>query len=292
VSGRGTVAVTGATGRQGGAVARALLGRGRPVRALTRTPGTAKARALAAAGAEVMPADMDDSASLVRAFTGAEAVFSVQNAMISGLDGELRQGRNVADAAARAGVAHLVYGSAGTGSRGTGIGSWEVKLDVEEHMRRLGLPVTVLRPAAFMELMTDADFHPAAGTWHVWPSIAGWDFRVPWLACRDLGVVAATVLADPGRFVGADLALAADVRSLGECREAWTRVVGRRPRRFPMPRWLFARFAPDTARMWHWLADNGFVLDPAPTLSLHPDALGVEDWLRRRSSGGGGAAAG
>jgi uncharacterized protein YbjT (DUF2867 family) len=285
VSGRGTVAVTGATGRQGGAVARALLERGRPVRALTRDPRKTPARALAAAGAEVVAADMDDPASLDHAFTGAEAVYSVQNAMVSGLDGELRQGRNVADAAARAGVAHLVYGSAGTGSRGTGIGSWEVKLDVEEHMRRLALPVTVLRPAAFMELMTDADFHPAAGTWHVWPSIAGWDFRVPWLACSDLGVVAATVFADPDRFAGADLPLAADVRSLGECREAWTRVLGRPPRRFPMPRWLFARFAPDTARMWHWLADNGVVIDPAPTRSLHAGALGVEDWLRRRSPG-------
>ena len=81
---------------------------------------------------------------------GAHGVFNVQNPMISGLDAEVRQGRNVADVAKSAGVRHLVYGSAGTGVSGTGVGSWESKVAVEEHMRDLGLPVTILLPNAFM----------------------------------------------------------------------------------------------------------------------------------------------
>ncbi len=131
------VAVTGATGRQGGAVARALIARGRPVRALTRDPTSTRARALAAAGAEVVRADMEDPATLDRAFAGADGVYSVQNFMISGLDGEVRQGKNVAQAAARAGVRHVVQGSAGAGRRGTGVGSWDTKLDIEAELRRL-----------------------------------------------------------------------------------------------------------------------------------------------------------
>ncbi|MGY1807120.1 NmrA/HSCARG family protein [Blastococcus sp. SYSU D00669] len=286
MAGAGTVVVTGATGRQGGAVSRALLDRGWTVRALTRSPGSPRSRALARAGAQVVAADMDDPASLDRAFAGAHGVYSVQNFMTSGVDGEARQGRNVGAAARRAGVRHLVYGSAGTGERGTGIGSWEVKLDVEDHLRELGLPVTVLRPTAFMELMTDRAFHPAAGVWYVWPKLAGWDFRVPWLSCRDLGVIAEKVFADPGRFVGQDLPLAADVRSLGECRELYARVAGRPPRRLPMPVPLFERAAPDTARLWRWARSAGLDVSTEPTRALHPGALTVEAWLRSTGAAG------
>lgn len=277
----GPAVVTGATGRQGSAVVHALLAEGWRVRGLTRDPARPRARALAGRGAEMVRADMDDPASLDRALAGAHGVYSVQNFMISGLDGEVRQGRAVAEAARRAEVGHLVYGSAGTGERGTGVGSWESKLDVEERMRELGLPVTVLRPTAFMELMTDPAFYPAVGVWHVWPRLAGGSFRVPWLACRDLGVIAARVFDDPRRYVGRDLELAADVRSLDECRRSYARVFGRNPRRVPMPVWLLERFAADTVALWRWVRDHPPATDTAPTRAIHPDALDVESWLRR-----------
>lgn len=129
------VVVTGATGRQGSAVTRALLPAGWRVRAMTRDPAQVKAAALAAEGAELVRADMEDGASLDRAFAGANRVYSVQNFMTSGVDGEVRQGRLVGEAAGRAGIRHLVYGSAGTGERGTGVGSFESKLDVEDTSR-------------------------------------------------------------------------------------------------------------------------------------------------------------
>jgi uncharacterized protein YbjT (DUF2867 family) len=284
VDGSGVVLVTGATGRQGSAVTRSLLAEGRPVRALTRDPTSRKARDLAAAGAEVVAGDMDDPSSLDRACRGVYGVYSVQNHMISGLDGEVRQGRNVAEAARRAGVGHLVHGSAGVGRRGTGVGSWEAKLDVEDRMRDLGLPVTVLRPMAFMELMTDPAFHPAAGVWHVWPKLTGWDFEVPWLCCADLGVIAGRVFADPERYVGRDLQLAAEVRSLRACRRTYAQVMGRGPRRLPLPTWLFARFTPDTVRLWRWLAEHPLDVDTTSTLAIHPQALTVGAWLARQKA--------
>jgi uncharacterized protein YbjT (DUF2867 family) len=284
VSGNRIVVVTGATGRQGGAVTRALLGAGWQVRAMTRDPGQARAAALAAEGAELVQADMEDGASLDRAFAGAYGVYSVQNFMTSGVDGEVRQGRLVGEAAGRAGIRHLVYGSAGTGDRGTGVGSFESKLDVEDHFAELSLPVTVLRPMAFMELMTDPAFYPAAGVWHVWPKLAGWDFRVPWLSCSDLGLIAERVFAQPERFIGEHLQLAGDVRSLEECRQIYTRVRGRGPRRFPLPIRLFERFAPDTAALWRWARTAGLDVDPALTRAILPGALTVEAWLRRQFS--------
>jgi uncharacterized protein YbjT (DUF2867 family) len=285
VDSRGVVVVTGATGRQGRAVTRALLANRWTVRAMTRRPDRPRARALAAAGAELVAGDMDDPRSLDRAFTGARGVYSVQNFMTAGLDGEIRQGRNVADAAHRAGVDHLVYGSAGTGERGTGVGSFESKLEVEAHLAELGLPVTVLRPMAFMELMTDRAFFPPVGVWHAWPRLAGWDFRVPWLSCHDLGRVTERVFSHPERFVGRELRLAAEVRSLGECREVYARVRGRGPRRLPLPMRLFERFAPDTAALWRWACEARPEAGPEETRSVVPDVLTVEQWLRGRTDG-------
>ena len=90
-----TIAVVGSTGLQGGAVSLRLLDQGWRVRALTRNPNGARARELAALGAEVVKADSEDSAALQRTFAGAHGVYSVQNHYISGYDGETRQGVNV-----------------------------------------------------------------------------------------------------------------------------------------------------------------------------------------------------
>src|SRR5258706_3006821 len=101
-----TIAVAGATGQQGGAVARRLVGQGWQVRALTRNITKPQAQALAALGATVVPGDMDQRAQLDAAFQGADAVFRVQNYWLPGVGyaGEVRQGELVVDAAKAAGI--------------------------------------------------------------------------------------------------------------------------------------------------------------------------------------------
>jgi len=88
----------------------------------------------------------------------------VQNHHLSGYEGEVRQGKQVAEVAKRAGVAQVVYSAAGIGVEGTGVGSWETKVAVAAHLRALELAVTILRPMAFMELMTERKFFPPAST--------------------------------------------------------------------------------------------------------------------------------
>ncbi len=277
------VAVTGATGRQGGAVARHLLSDGRRVRALTRRPDGPAARALAGLGADVVRADMMNPGDLAAAFGDVYGVYSVQNFMPGGTDAEITQGRNVADAAAAAGVRHLVYGSAGTGATDTGVPSWDSKLVVQAYLRALGLPLTVLRPMAFMELMTDRDFYPPVSTWSLMPRLMGDDRPLGWICADDLGAIAARVFADPDRFIGAELSLVSDVRSIAQCRQIWREVHGRAPRRFPMPVWMFRRIVgSDLLIMWRWLRTARFAIDPAPTRALLPGALTVREWLDLR----------
>lgn len=246
------------------------------------SPTATKRAKLAAAGAEVVKADMGEPATLAPAFEGAHGVYSVQNPMISGLEGEVAQGRNVADAAKAAGVQHLVRGSAGIGYK-TGVGSWDSKLAVRDYLRELGLPVTELRPMAFMELMTDKSYFPPVSTWHLMPKLMGADRPVVWISVEDLGAIAARVFADPDRFLGADIPLAADVRSITECREVWGEVMGKAPRRFPMPVWMFERFVgTDLTTMWQWLRTADIPLETAPTLEILPSAMTVREWLIRR----------
>lgn len=231
-------------------------------------------------GAEVVMADMQEPASLRSAFEGVDGVFSVQNGIVAGFDMEVVQGRNVADVAHAAGVGHLVYASAGTGQPGTGIASWDAKLEIERHMDLLGLPYTSLRPQAFMELMTDKGFYPAVGTWRIWPKLSGDDRLIAWLAVEDLGVIAATVLADPGRYAGQSIALVSDVRTLAECRSSYRKITGHAPRTFPMPIWLFDRFTRgDITAIWRWVRTGDVAVDTAPTRAIHPGALTVEEWL-------------
>jgi uncharacterized protein YbjT (DUF2867 family) len=277
----GTVAVCGATGRQGSAVVRRLLERGFTVRALTRKPQRRAARALAATGAEVVHADMNDEGSLRSAFDRADGVYSVQNGIASGFEAEVVQGRNVAQAAKAVGVTHFVYGSGGPGHAGTGVPSWESKVLVEEHLRMLELPSTILRPLAFMELMTDPSFYPAVGTWRIWPKLTGEDRPIPWLAVDDLGTIAAIAFANRDEWVGRQVTLAADTRSLGECRSLYRDAIGREPRSFSMPVWLFDRFTrADPTTMWRWLRSGTVEVDLAQTRAVLPSALTVPEWLR------------
>src|SRR6266566_7884634 len=146
-----TILVTGATGRQGGAVVRHMLPKGWKLRALTRNSNSHAAQELARQGVEVVQGDLEDEASLDRASRGVYAIYSVQDFWTVGAKREVQQGKNLADVAKKAGVQHFVYSSVGGAERNSGIGHWATKWEVEQYIRQLGLPATMIRPAAFME---------------------------------------------------------------------------------------------------------------------------------------------
>jgi uncharacterized protein YbjT (DUF2867 family) len=200
--------------------------------------------------------------------------------MTSSVAAEVRQGLNVAQAAADAGVGHVVYGAAGVGEVPTGVGSWDSKLTVAARFRDLGLHVTVLRPMAFMELMTDKGYYPNLSTWHVMPKLMGSDRPVGWLCLDDLGAITARVFADPKSWAGAVLGLTSDVQSIDQCRGIWDDVTGRTPRGQPMPVPLFERFVgTDLTTMWRWLRTNRFDVSTQATRQILPDARTVHEWL-------------
>ena len=131
MSDRMSVLVGGATGQQGGALARLLLEKGHRVIGLTRNPNSEAATGLKELGAEITAGSFDDRTSVERAMSGVDAVFTISTSFETGTESEIRNGIAVADAVSSAGVGHLVYSSVGSADRNTGIPHFESKYKVE-----------------------------------------------------------------------------------------------------------------------------------------------------------------
>ncbi|MCY1041936.1 NmrA/HSCARG family protein [Corallococcus sp. bb12-1] len=238
-----TVLVTAATGRQGGATARALLADGHStVRVLVRDPEAPNARELAAAGAEVVVGDLDDPASLRAACAGARAVFSMQSPILSatGIDfsKELQQGRNLVEAALAEGVEAFVHtATSGVGDHrgieGWAEGRWkshevywENKLATCELVRGAGFRHwTLILPSTFMDhpMLDPAGFVDERRL----VTVIKTDRPIPLIAPEDIGKAAAAAIQHPSTFHGVTLQLAGDVLTLPQIAEILSRVDGK-----------------------------------------------------------------
>jgi uncharacterized protein YbjT (DUF2867 family) len=277
------ILVIGATGTQGRAVVRHLLRAGMRVRGLTRRPTSATAKRLAEAGATLCSGNLDQAASVEAAMRGVSGVYLVTEFFKNGIPAEIRQGRLVADLCARLRVAHLVHASVNGADRDSGVPHFESKGAIERHIRALGLPATVLRPAIFMEDLTEAQYVPPA-SWGMMPKLVGPDRPVKWIAVDDIGAAAAAVFARPEEFLGGTIPLVGDVRSMAEARALFAQVRGRRPFALPMPTALFRRLVgEELVLMWRWLATETMEGDPKQTRLLVPEVKDMAMWLREKA---------
>ena len=196
-----TVLVTGATGQQGGAVIRHMLPKGWKLRALTRNPASREAKALALQGVEVVQGDLDDPASLARAVDGVYGVYSVQDFWAVGARREVQQGKNLAVIAKKAGVKHFVYSSVAGAERNTGIPHWESKWEIENAIRDLRLPGTMLRPVAFMENYYIDQVEIGILKGKLADPVRG-DKPYQTIATEDIGAFVALAFERPAEFIG------------------------------------------------------------------------------------------
>ena len=202
-----TILVTGGTGHQGGAAARHLLTDGWKVRALVRDPSKPAAKALEDAGAELAVGDLLDRASLDAACAGVHGVYSVQTPREVGMDGEIREGYNVADAAYDARVSRFVYSSVIGADREGGPPYVRAKRRVEHHIGDLGLPATIWRPATFMENWLGHKADILSGHLHAYGAP---DEVHQFIGVEDIGRFVALAFAEDDRFLGVTLEIAGD----------------------------------------------------------------------------------
>jgi uncharacterized protein YbjT (DUF2867 family) len=272
-----TVLVTGATGKQGGAVARRLLAEGRPVRVLVRKEATASAAALAAAGAELALGDFDDPASLPPALKDVAAVFAMPPNAISpsGPDTELEvtRGRALIDATAAAGVEQVVFSTVASGSA--------AKIRIERHLfDTIALP-TVLRPVRFMTNYIGAGVLGVDGISggvhrHLFPPHEPMQV----VALEDIADLTVLALAAPERFAGRTLELAGDQPTPVEAAAAISKATG-----IPL---RYEQITDDEAEALgpviaqtrkRWQAGHRWHADIEALRVIHPGLRTLTDWL-------------
>ena len=272
------ILVSGATGQQGGSVARNLLQRGFGVRALTRDPDKPEAKELAGLGAEVVSGDLEDASSIERVLDGVHGVFSVQQFFEAGYEGEVRQGVRLADAAKSAGVEHYVYSSVGSAHRETGIPHFESKWEVEEHVRGSGVSYTVLRPVFFMQNWEFMREPILGGTL---PQPLDPDRPLQMLAVEDIGVFVAMAFENPDEWIGREVDLAGDEMAMLEIADTFSRVIGRQVDYVQVPWEGFEeQMGEEATVMYRWFNDYGYEADIAALEKEHPGLLSLEQYLR------------
>ena len=287
------ITVFGATGQQGGAVARALLRKGDfAVRAVTRNPNSEKALALANAGAEVAKGDLEDRSTIDAVVAGAYGVFLVTDywGLLNQLKNvertqaeEIAQGKAVADACLRAGVKHVVYSGLQVAKEiiGHAVPHFDAKGLVERYLDEIKLPNTSVRYAAFYENFT-SNMKPqpqADGTLAITLPMDG---PMDAISVEDAGAVVASVFSNPEEFIGRKFGIAGDRKTLEEYVAVINKVAGKNWKYNQVPVEVFASFpfpgADDLAYMFEFYAKGNPNYDQVVTKRLNPNVLRFEQW--------------
>jgi uncharacterized protein YbjT (DUF2867 family) len=271
-----TILVTGATGRQGGATARHLLGQGFAVSALTRNPDKPQAHLLARKGARIVTGDMSDPASLEKALKGVQGVFGVQNFWEHGEAGEVRQGLALIDAARKAGVDHFVYASVASADRDTGLAHFESKRRIEEHLKKSGVPYTILRPVFFMDNFDSNRDEILQGVLRM--ALPG-ERKLQMIAADDIGAFATLAFTDPATFLGRTLEIAGAEVSPLQAAELFSEGLEREVRFEEIPLESLQATAPEAWKMFSWFLDKGYEVDVPALRASYPFLRTFGEWI-------------
>jgi uncharacterized protein YbjT (DUF2867 family) len=250
---------------------------------LVRNPEAKRARALSEQGVEVVRGDMDDLASLKKAMAGVRGVYSVQDYWTAGAEAEVRQGKNMADAALDVGVEHFVFSSVGGAERNSGIDPWDTKWEIEKHIRSLGLAATIFRPVGFM----DDYYIPAIEKQLMkgrllFPVRANKPFQM--IAPEDVGNFVSLAFAQRDRFVGLELEIAGSELTSPEAAEVFSRVLERQVKfhHLPVPV-VRAVMGKEWHQMFTWFKKGGFQAGIPALRRDYPEVhlTSLEEWLRQ-----------
>ena len=282
-----TILVTGATGAQGGSVARRLLAGGKfAVRALTRNPQSDAAQALAKAGAQVVQGDLADPASVAKAVEGSYGVFGVTS-FWEHFDKEYDHGKTLIDAVAKAGVQHFVFSTLPSVKKTAShldVPHFELKARLEEQTRSLGIPSTFIHMAfyydnflAFFPPRKQEDGSYAFG-------FPQGDTPLAAVAVEDAGGVVSPIFENRDRFLGTTVVVAGDELPPGTYAEILSRVTGKKVAYGHIPREVFAGFgfpgAADLADMFEFYRVHipRRTQDIEQARALYPGLQTFEQW--------------
>jgi uncharacterized protein YbjT (DUF2867 family) len=302
------IAVVGATGQQGGGLVRAIhVDPASPfrARALTRNPGSPAARALAALGAEVVAADLDDGASVTRAFRGAAGAYCVTNFWEHGSpEQEIAQAGVMARAASEAGVGHVIWSTLedtrlkvplDDGRMPTLMGRYKVphfdaKGEADALFLATGIPLTRYYPSFYWESFITSGAGPAPGPdGALVLTLPMADRPLPGVAAADIGATAHGIFRAGDEFHGRQVGVAGGQLTGDQMAAAMTRALGRTVRYQPITpagyRALGFPGADELGNMFQYYTELNDDLcrlrDVGLSRRLNPGLLDFDAWLGR-----------
>jgi uncharacterized protein YbjT (DUF2867 family) len=300
------IAVVGATGAQGGGLVRAILAdptSGFAVRAITRNPESEKGQALRNAGAEVVKGDIDDEASIERAFQGAYGVFALTNFWEHfSPERELAQARNMARAAKSAGVQHVIWSTLEDTREWVPLeddrmptlqGKYKVphfdaKGEADGIFRDAGVPTTWLLTSFYWDNLIYFGAGPQRGPDGTLALVYPMDDKkLPGIAAEDIGKSAYAIFKRGREFIGKKVGIAGEHLTGRQMADALTRALGQEVRYTNVPPEVYRSFgfpgADDLGNMFQFKRDfNEYFCGArnlAFTRSLNPQLQTFEQWL-------------
>jgi uncharacterized protein YbjT (DUF2867 family) len=246
------ILVTGATGQQGGSLARLLLQKKYKVYALTRNTQSSAAQDLRNTGAKILKGDLDDSGSLKRAVKDVESIFLMGTPFEDGTEGETRRGKLMADIAKENNIEHLVYSSVANADKNAGIPHFESKYKVEQHIKDLGIPYTIIGPTFFMENLLGPGLEQGQLALPLSPSSI-----LQQSALQNIAEFSALVLERHKPFLGKRIDIASDEVTGEQAAEILSNELGQRIRYVPVPLEQVYQANQDMARMYDWYEKVG-----------------------------------
>jgi len=257
-----SVLVVGSTGNQGSAVVDHLLASEQDfdVRGLTRDASSEKAKALAERDVTMVEGDLNDPETLREPVADADAVFAVTNFWTQGYVAQVEQGKNVADVAAEEGVDQFVFSGVGSHDEETGIPHFDSAAEIDEHIRSLDLPFTILKPVFFFEnLEAFAEDIVDDGTLAL-PLAEGVGLQM--VSNDDVGHAAAVAFERPDEFIGESIDLAGDEKTLEETANVLSDVTGVDVEAVHVPiEDAYESFGEEFTVMCEWFNEVGYSAD-------------------------------
>ena len=305
------IAVFGATGAQGGGLVRAVLddpAGSFAVRAVTRHVDSDKARALAAAGADVVAADLDDEASLVRALQGAHGAYCVTNFWEHfSPEKELAQAHNLANATKAAGVKHVIWSTLDDtrlkvplddARMPTLMGKYKVphfdaKGEADAFFRDAGVPTTFLLTSFYWDNLIHFGMGPKPGADGVLEFVLPMDdAKLPGIAAEDIGRCAYGIFKAGSQYIGKTVAIAGEHLSGAEMASALGSALGREVRHAAVSPAQYRGFgfpgAEDLGNMFQYKrdfeADFRAPRDVEASRRLNPRLQSFAQWLQANAA--------
>lgn len=272
------VLVYGASGQQGGAVARRLIARGHQVTTLARDPDSPKLAALRAQGIHIVRGDIEDVESVSRAAQGKDAIFALTTPFERGPQAEIAQGQALVRAAQAASVRHVAFSSVGSANQATGVAHFDSKYEVEKLLAAAGVPHTVIAPVYFMENLFFPQVLAGLGQ-GVYAQALPPSRTLQQIATADIALVAVHVLESREAFLGQRLDIAGDELSGEQQAAALSRALGRPIQFQPLPISALRSFSEEMATMYEWFERVGYRADIAAVRRLIPGLRTFEQWL-------------